>query len=253
MESIKHTVKSQSLMAEEIVHMKAAGRSALNADGEIRRLLYLGEEAARANSVRHTALYEHCVAGLHIELLHGIKHTVNILRIKKMLPAFARHALFKTKVDAGLFPVDLVPAEDMPAFRLAKRAGEKRHGLFPVGMHLKREALSAVDELEQHAQRRAGLLRMSRAEVIGRVAFKQRLERKRRLIRQETHPLVGKILPPDIPRRDDGHYPFLREMPVLAVLLSVQRVKLTASKICAPCARSTVSENHLQAYSLQPP
>ena len=122
MEHVEHFVEAEPLMAEEVVDGEAARRRPLNADGEVRRLLYLYEEASRAYRVRHSAFDEYRVAGFDVEAFERVEHAVEVLLVEELFPALARDAALEAEVDARLFAVYFASAEDVPAFRLAVRA-----------------------------------------------------------------------------------------------------------------------------------
>ena len=92
MEHVEHFVEAEPLVAEEVVDGEAARRRPLNADGEVRRLLYLYEEASRSYRVRHAAFDEYRVAGFDVEAFERVEHAVEVLLVEELFPALARDA-----------------------------------------------------------------------------------------------------------------------------------------------------------------
>ncbi len=229
-ETLEHLFKAKSLMAHTVGHGKAAGRRALHPDRIIRRLLDLHEEAARTDGVGHTALDQDGVARMHRVFLHPGQHPGNILCVEQRFPPRAGHVRLEAVVDAGLFAVHGVAAEDVPALGLAVLALEQPQGRRLVGMHLQSQALGAVDELGQHAE---GGLRCAFAEIALRIAFQHRFQGDVGAA-QVAHALFGELLPSGVAGGDGGKYPLFGEMPVLAVGVTVQGVQHPASQIGAP-------------------
>ena len=75
--------------------------------------------------------------------------------------------------------------------------------------------------------------RVSRSEVFRRGRFNQLFQRGLRSVYM-AEPLVRHVLAPDVSRGDHGHYPFLREMSVLSVRISVQRVYHASAEVGSP-------------------
>lgn len=229
-EAFEHLFKAKPLMAHTVGHGKAAGRRALHPDRIIRRLLDLHEEAARADGVGHPALDQDGVARMHRVFLHPGQHPGNILCVEQRFPPRAGHVRLETVVDAGLFAIHGVAAEDVPALGLAVLALEQPQGRRLVGMHLQGQALGAVDEFGQHAE---GGLRCAFAEIALRIAFQHRSQGNVGAS-QVAHALFGELLPSGVAGGDGGKDPLFGEMPVLAVGVTVQGVQHPASQIGAP-------------------
>ena len=223
-------------MQHRLGDLKPCRGYAFGTHGVVRRLLYLDQQAARADSVGHAAADEISLAGLHIKAVQAAEHGGDILPLKYVLPHFARDAGTEAHVYARLLAVYAPTAHDVPAFGFAEgRAEEKLRFLF-AGVRLNSQALSGIDELYQHSRGAAELFGLLPAEHLDRAALYQLLERLLRAV-DKALSLIREVLAPGVARGHGGYYPILRKLRVADVGQTVYRVDLAAAYIGAPRSR----------------
>ena len=122
----------------------------LRLNGEVRGLLGLQQQTARANGVNHAGGHEEHVARLHRNAVDEGGHALLVVfgGVHRALKFLAADLPGEAEVEAGVGS----GGQDQPGLRLAVGAVKQPAGVRAGGMHLHRQADGAVQELDQHAQ-----------------------------------------------------------------------------------------------------
>jgi hypothetical protein len=113
---------------------------------EVGRLLHLDQQDAGADRVRHPGRAEHGVTGAHLDPVGGGQHLAHVLpghpagQLRRL--DIAGEAEVHNRVRLG--------RDDHPGFGLPVRGRQVTGGEAPVGVHVQRQPLARVEQLDQH-------------------------------------------------------------------------------------------------------
>ena len=123
------------------------GHRPLQQDREVGRLLGLQHEHARADGVHGAGRHQDPVAAVHLDAVHPLEHPVAVLGVP------ARGQLVGVDVLAsspGSTAASRVGVEHEPGLGLAVRAAQVAAGELAVRVHVHRQPLAGVEQLDQH-------------------------------------------------------------------------------------------------------
>ena len=124
----------------------------MRAEGDVRGLLDLDDEAALAQGVRASAADKVGLAHLDLDLVAEVLQGREVVAEVGLLPHLARHALLKAQKDVGGLGRVLPRADDVPALLLAVGAVPHLLGPGAGGVALQAVLRLRVQILDEHAQ-----------------------------------------------------------------------------------------------------
>ena len=128
-------------------------RCALDSNRQIGGLLDFDQVASFADGVGVSSLHVNNHSRLDLDAVHTVKHSRNVLRLEKLLPALTRDPFFEAVIYAGARShVIAAIVQEVPALSLSVRGAKQLFRTGGIGMDLNGKALPRIDELYQDAQ-----------------------------------------------------------------------------------------------------
>ena len=175
--------------------------------------------------------------------MQAIQHRRNVLPLKDVLPHGPCHAGLEAQIDARLL-VFIIAAQDVPGLGLAVVAVQNLFGKALVGMHLDRQALARVDQLDQESGLCAERTQVRLPEERQRIARDHVRQIRLALHADDAAEPLDDLLPAGIAGARRARRPVLREHAVFP-LTAMPAVQRRAAAVGAPYARLACLEQYI--------